>query len=201
MPRMPDPKEICIEDLDAHDPDRRYLRCVALAGREPGLRVDARGAVLWKSEGDVACELWVSADERLVLFRPEGGGEVRVERGGRHLDVPCEKPVFLLHGDALRVGARRLKVHVHGVAAVVDAPAFVPSALLRAAAAASVAAAVSAAAAGCGGSDRAPVTPIAGDPSSVDAGAPPPPPPIDVRDAPPAPVPGPSPGTKPSPGR
>jgi len=116
---MPQPIAICLEDLGAQG--ERYLRCVALPGRQPGLRLDAQGVVLWKEPGE-GCELWVSADQQLILFRPEGGAEVTVARGGRSLAVPAGKPVVLLGGDELALGGRRLRVHLHGPAPAVHPP-------------------------------------------------------------------------------
>jgi hypothetical protein len=124
---MPKPLAVCLEDLDAATPGERYLRCVALAGRQPGLRVDGAGAVLWRSDEAVACELWVSADDRLILYRPEGSAPVAVRRAGRVLEVPFAKPVVLLSQDEFQVGRRRLRVHVHGIAPTVTAPALLPA--------------------------------------------------------------------------
>jgi len=53
---MPEPQAICIEALDAQSRASGYLRCVAVAGRQPGLRLDAAGWVLWQSEDQVSCE-------------------------------------------------------------------------------------------------------------------------------------------------
>jgi hypothetical protein len=116
------PLAICIEDLEAPS-GGRYLRCVAVAGRRPGLGLDGAGAVVWRSKDGLACQLCVSADGRLVLFRPEGGAEVGVHRAGRSLDVPVEKPVILIDKDEVTVGERRLRVHVHGEAPRVAPPA------------------------------------------------------------------------------
>jgi hypothetical protein len=124
---MPEPLSLCIEDLGAGEDSPRYLRCVALVGREPGLRLDEGGAVLWQSATDQGpLELWVSQDDRLILFRREGGPPVRVERQGREYEVPAEKPVVLLDGDLLEVAGRRLRLHVHGPAGSVEAPAPLP---------------------------------------------------------------------------
>jgi hypothetical protein len=155
---MPQPLAICLEDPDAAV-DRRFLRCVAVPGRRPGLRVDAAGAVLWRSDERAACELWVSADDKLILFRPAGASAVRVTRAGRSLDAPEEKPVVLRAGDEVAVGGRRLRLHVHGPSPSVVAPSPLPAAerpgsLRRAAAVVAVGAALGAAAtlgAGCGG--------------------------------------------------
>jgi hypothetical protein len=113
---------ICIEDLDAEPRTEKYVRCVALVGRQLGLRLDGAGRVVWQSEGGAACELWVSADGRLVLYRQEGMGRVTLHRAGRSLDVPCAKPVIVVDQDRIDVGARCLRVHVHGEAPSVAAP-------------------------------------------------------------------------------
>lgn len=177
--------------------ERRYLRCVALTGRQPGLRLDAQGSAHWRSPGEpAACELWVSADQRLILFRPEEDGPVvRVSRGGRGLEVPVGKPVVLIDQDGVEVGGRRLRIHVHGVAPAVSAPDYLvperrgPHRLMRAAAAAlALGAAV-----GAGGCKRvevrdtppsvAPVPEVAPDARPPDSK--PKPPPVEVRDRPP----------------
>ena len=118
---MPQPLAICLEDLAAA-PAARYLRCVALAGRQPGLRLDAHGDASWQCDGDVAAELWVSADDRLILYRPEGAPAVRVGRAGRFIEAPEGKPVVLLGGDEIAIGPRQLRVHVHGAAPAVAPP-------------------------------------------------------------------------------
>lgn len=113
---------ICIEHLDAVDPNERYLRCVAMPGRGPGLRLGAGGEVLWRSDEGASCELWTSADGRLALYRLEHGSRVVVSRAGRSIEAPAGKPVMLLHGDELEVGGRRLRVHVHGRAPQAEPP-------------------------------------------------------------------------------
>jgi len=119
---MPKPIALCIEDLDAGSGASKYVRCVALPGREPGLGLDGRGAVLWRSEEPVACELWVSGDDRLILYRLEGAADVTLSRAGRSLDVPSGKPVVLIDQDQIDVGPRCLRLHVHGEAPAVAAP-------------------------------------------------------------------------------
>jgi hypothetical protein len=119
---MPQPLAICIEDVLETRSEARYLRCVALPGRQPGLRLGGGGEVLWRSEDTLACELWVSGDSQLILFRRAGAGPVIVTREGRSLAVPEEKPVVLLDLDEIGVAGRRLRVHVHGAAATVAAP-------------------------------------------------------------------------------
>jgi hypothetical protein len=120
------PIAICIEDLDAPSEALKYLRCIALPGRQPGLRLDEAGSVLWQASDVLSCELWVSADDRLILYRQEGMAPVVLRRGGRSLDVPCSKPVVVLDKDQIEVGPRRLRVHVHGEAAAVAAPSPLP---------------------------------------------------------------------------
>ena len=125
---MPTPLAICLEHLDARSPAERYLRCVALGGRQPGLRVDQAGTVLWRSDERVACELWVSLDEKLILYRPAGAAPVTMWRAGRALEVPEGKPVVLLDQDEFAAGGRRLRVHVHGAAPGTYQPSWLPPA-------------------------------------------------------------------------
>ena len=146
---MPEPLAICLEDLDARDPDRRYLRCVALVGRQPGLRVDRHGGVSWERDEDTACELWVSADDRLILFRPEGGAEVVLKRAGRSLDVPEGRPVVTLDQDCFEVGDRRFRLHVHGSAPAVNPPSMLVQRRTGAAAGLAAAVGLSVAVTGC----------------------------------------------------
>jgi hypothetical protein len=137
---MPQPLAICLEDLDGRTTSARYLRCVAVVGRQPGLRVDEQGTVLWKSDEGAACELWVSGDDKLILYRREGAPPVLVRREGRALDAPAGKPIVLLDQDRFEVAGKRLRVHVHGRAPAVVPPSPLPetsaSSFPRAAAAA-----------------------------------------------------------------
>jgi hypothetical protein len=153
------PLAICLEDLQAGSSGRRYLRCVAVVGRAPGLRVDGAGAVWWRDETAAACELWVSADGRLVLYRLEGGGPVLVRRGSRSLDAPPSRPVILLDQDELEIGRRCLRVHVHGDAPRVHPPEYLPPARSRATARLAAALALGAA---LGAADCKKDTPAAG---------------------------------------
>jgi ABC-type glycerol-3-phosphate transport system substrate-binding protein len=127
---------------------------VALPGRQPGLRLDEAGKVVWQSDDGISCELWVSADERLILYRSQVGIPVTLHRAGRSLDVPCSKPVVVIDQDQIDVGTRHLRVHVHGAAPAVTAPSFLTSTYTRRTALAmgagvTVAAVVGAATAGC----------------------------------------------------
>ena len=116
---MPKPLAICIEDAGA-EPERQFTQCVASVGREPGLGLDAQGAPVWKAAG--ACELWVSADDRLVLFRPAGAPEATVWRLGRSTWAPESKPVILRDQDEVTFAGRRWRIHVHGAAEEAHAP-------------------------------------------------------------------------------
>ena len=123
---MPKPLAICIEELDPSE--STYTRCVALPGRQPGLRLDSGGQVMWQIDDDVSCELWVSADDRLMLYRPEGAAPVALQRAERSLEVPCGKPVVVLDQDLVSVGSRRVRIHVHGEAPATAAPTLLPTA-------------------------------------------------------------------------
>lgn len=123
---MSKPLAICIENLNARSHSSRYLRCVALPGRQAGLRLDRKGKVQWMQEDMVACELWVSADDRLILYREEGMEPIQVQRAGRSLDVPFSKPVVLLNQDQITIGDQTLRVHIHGEARVVSPPSYFP---------------------------------------------------------------------------
>lgn len=119
---------LCIEDLGASHPDEQFVRCVAVTGHAPGLGLDNQGQIVWREEQELACELLVTADQRLALWRREGATEIVVTRARRALKVPYGKPVILLHGDELTIASRRMRIHLHGAA---NAPAeprfFVPS--------------------------------------------------------------------------
>jgi len=126
---MPKPISLCIEELDEPAERTRFIRCVALAGGEPGLSVDARGKPLWQggSAAKRACELWVSGDERLILWRIATAPPITVRRAYRTLDVPAEKPVVVLDQDELELSGVRLRLHVHGPTVEIHPPTpFVP---------------------------------------------------------------------------
>ena len=171
---MIQPQAICIEDLTASAEAARYLRCVALVGRQPGLRLDETGKVAWQSAAPVAGELWVSQDERLILYRPEGAPPLTLHRAGRSLAVPYGKPVVVIDQDQVEVNTRQLRIHLHGEARVVAAPTPVPVPVqahpLKKLGQAAAAAAIVGAALAAGGC----VTPVI--------------PTIEVREQPPAPT-------------
>ncbi|MHC4662276.1 MAG: hypothetical protein ACYS8W_11360 [Planctomycetota bacterium] len=124
---MPEPKAICIEEMADDGGKSKFIRCVALPGRQPGLRLDGECRILWKSDEPVSCELWVSADEQLILYRPEEAKPSTVYRAGRSLDVPFSKPVVLIDGDEVILAGKRVRIHIHGDAPSVSAPSeFVP---------------------------------------------------------------------------
>ncbi len=99
---MPKPLAICLEDLDAHVPGTRYLRCVALPGQEAGLTVDGAGRVLWRSDEVAACEIWVSLDDRLILFRREGGAYVALNLGDRPVRLAGVEGAIVIGSDRER---------------------------------------------------------------------------------------------------
>ena len=160
---MPKPLSICIEDLGAANEEERYTRCVALPGGQPGLGLDPAGHVLWQTGCPVACELWISADDKLILRRPDGAPVVRVSRLGRSIEAPFGKPVVLLDQDEIDVSGRGFRVHVHGEAQAVHPPTPLRQKLKRAA---GIAAAVALSAAPVAASE-----------------------PVEVRDHPPKPAP------------
>jgi hypothetical protein len=178
---MPQPIAICLEDLDESPGRERYIRCVALPGRVPGLAVSQAARIVWKSDDPIACELWVSADERLILLRPDHAPEVRVQRAGRGIGAPFGKPVVLLDQDEFSIQGHSFRVHIHGQTASVHAPTALGSKL---SAATRLAAAVTLGAAtiGCPSQPRVPGNT-----------------PVEVRDNPPSPMPDPRPPPPPPP--
>lgn len=144
---MPTPISLCIENTEDLSDEAHFIRCVALEGNRAGLAIDDAGRPLWMDTDGCACELWVSADEQLILRRPQGAVASRVHRSGRSLDVPVGKPVVVLDQDEVEIGGVLLRLHVHGFTEEVHPPTpFVPP---RAAAAALAAAVALGAAAGC----------------------------------------------------
>ncbi len=133
---MTRPIALCIEHLGGGEQER-YVRCTARPGREAGLALGRDGTILWCQPGELACEIWVTQDERLVAFRPAGAPPIRLERARRALELPFERPVFLRNQDELVLGEQRFVVHVHGVTDDVHPPRAVAS-LPRVAAAAAV---------------------------------------------------------------
>ncbi|MBI5531882.1 MAG: hypothetical protein HY898_04150 [Deltaproteobacteria bacterium] len=161
------PIALCLEPVDRRD--EPLTRCVALAGRQPGLRISAEGAVRWRVEDDAgSIELWVTADARLALYRTDGAPCVELHRAKRRLEVPFAKPVILVDGDEVRGASWAYCIHIHGETEQAIAPEPVaaprrPRRLLRTTAAALAVAAL--------GSQAAAVEPLATGTSAADAGA------------------------------
>jgi len=116
------PIELCLESLDQLEDDHPYVRCVAISGAEPGLGLSAVGEITWCDADPAAVNLWVSADNQLIVTRGSNSDAVRLTRGERFLDLPLEKPVVILDQDFLSVNGHTFRVHVHGIAASVEPP-------------------------------------------------------------------------------
>ena len=169
---MKKPMAICLEDLETANAAERYLCCAVKVGLRPGLSVDNRGTTRWLIEGEVAFQLFVTADDRLALYRAAGGAAVQVRRAGRTLDAPCEKPVILRHEDELLIAGRRFRVHTHGRIAKAFAPYYFKEHLRsagRVAAAFALGATLSATAGGVGCSGDKPDYPGDSDPNDSDS--------------------------------
>jgi hypothetical protein len=128
----PRPIELCMERMGSASAER-YVRCTAQVGRELGLALGIDGRILWCEQSGVGCEIWVSADARLMAYCPAGTPPTTLYRAGRVLELPREHPVVLRHHDELELSATRFRVHVHGVAERAHAPEIVRT-LARAAA-------------------------------------------------------------------
>jgi hypothetical protein len=114
--------ELCLEELEDQASPEPYLRCVAVAGGQPGLCFSPDGEVVWKLNEHAAAELWVSGDDKLIFYRKQSEGVVSLTRLSRHLELPLGKPVVVLHGDEICVKNRRYRVHVHGTAQEIVPP-------------------------------------------------------------------------------
>jgi hypothetical protein len=136
----PKPIELCLERIQSSAADR-YVRCTAQVGRELGLALGIDGRILWCEQSGVGCEIWVSADQRLMACCPTEAPKTVLYRVGRTLELPRERPVVLRHRDELELAGTRFRVHVHGVTERAHAPTIVRS-LARVAAAATLAVAV-----------------------------------------------------------
>ena len=162
----PRPIELCLERLGSSSAER-YVRCTAQVGRALGLALGIDGRILWCEQSGVGCEIWVSADQRLMAYCPAGTPPTTLHRAGRALALPAEHPVVLRHKDELELQGTRFRVHVHGATDLVRAPAIVRT-LARAAAAATLAAAVGGSA-GCGNLPAPPPKTDAAQPDTRDA--------------------------------
>ena len=60
----------------------RYVRCTAQVGRAMGLALGIDGRILWCEQSGVGCEIWVSADQRLMAYCPAGAPPTVALPGG-----------------------------------------------------------------------------------------------------------------------
>ena len=176
---MPSNLEICLEELDARPEDECYIRCVAVDGGQPGLALDRDGLVQWMPEETDGCHgLWVSQDGRLMLYGSKAPRAVVVERGERFQEAPAGKPVVLIDQDLLRVGDRRLRVHIHGETEELYEPErLTRSAMLRFFQAAAAAASLTLGGAALA-SGAAPGQAMGGEPAPIEVRLRPPAPPV-----------------------
>ena len=100
----PRPIELCLERVRPASTDR-YVRCTAQVGRELGLALGVDGRILWCEQSGVGCEIWVSADQRLMAFCPAAMPPTTLYRAGRVLVLPSERPVVLRHHDELELAS------------------------------------------------------------------------------------------------
>lgn len=122
MTNLVAPIELCLESLDPSDDAHPYVRCVALAGGEPGLGLTADGSIVWRQNDTASLLLWVSADNRLMALRSSEAHRVRLTRAERFLELPANKPVVTLHEDVIEIEGRSFRVHVHGLAQRIEPP-------------------------------------------------------------------------------
>lgn len=116
---------ICIEDLLAQDPDKRYLMCTALAGTEKGLVVDSKGGVHWKDADISGFEICISGDDRLILYLENSPQTpLTVARGGRKVTAEAKKPIVLLDGDEISSNSFHFRLHIHGRINYATEPSF-----------------------------------------------------------------------------
>jgi len=200
---MPTPLSICIENCYPPHESLRYLRCCAITGVDPGLIVSTGGEILWQTEADRFCEIWVSSDEKLICFRPIGAPPgARIHRAGREVILEENKPVVVIDGDYLLLPDFCYRLHVHGPAPEVTAPGYLDfeepaSSTLARFAAAGIVVLGTLSAAGCGKppedkKTQAPPVEVRDTPPAVEPIMQPPPPPmeampppVEVRDEPP----------------
>ncbi|MDJ0764685.1 MAG: hypothetical protein QNJ97_17025 [Myxococcota bacterium] len=121
---MSKPVALCVE-LKNNPEKTRYYKCTARTGREKGLTIQLDGTIGWCEISDVACELWVSDDQRLMVFRPSGGPDVYVSRANRKICLAEAQMATLLHLDELTINGRSYCIHVHGIAETIHPPRLV----------------------------------------------------------------------------
>ncbi|MDD5307852.1 MAG: hypothetical protein PHU25_11080 [Deltaproteobacteria bacterium] len=148
---MSKPITLCVE-LENNPDSERYYKCTAQVGRDKGLTIQLDGTIGWCATSGIACELWVSRDQRLMAFRPPGVPEIHVSRAHRRILLAEKQMAILLHRDGLSIGGRSYRIHIHGVAESIHPPR-----LVKVVRAASLAASLTlgAASLGCGGPDPA----------------------------------------------
>ncbi|MBU1511012.1 hypothetical protein KKD52_11670, partial [Myxococcota bacterium] len=188
---MPTPLSICIENCYPPHESLRYLRCCAITGVDPGLIVSTGGEILWQTEADRFCEIWVSSDEKLICFRPIGAPPgARIHRAGREVILEENKPVVVIDGDYLLLPDFCYRLHVHGPAPEVTAPGYLDfeeptSSTLARFAAAGIVVFGTLSAAGCGKppedkKNQAPPVEVRDTPPAVEPIMQPPPPPMEA---------------------
>lgn len=133
VPRTSKPIALCLERVASSSADR-YVRCTAQIGRALGLALGMDGRILWCEQAGIGCELWVSADQRLMAYCLPDTPPTVLYRAGRNFELPKQKPVVLRHQDELELAGTRFRVHVHGIVDRVHAPTIVRN-IARAAAA------------------------------------------------------------------
>ena len=119
--------EICLEELEPNTTEEvqgeePFIRCVAMPGGDAGLSLDRGGQVRWMPEEPAAYGLWTSEDHRLVLLRGQGTQPITVERDGRSLEAPEDKPVILLDRDVLHLDGKSYRVYFHGETEAIHEP-------------------------------------------------------------------------------
>ena len=82
---MPKPIALCLEDLDAANPGERYLRCVALVGRQPSCRRAGAATVRWKDPAE-AVEVTVSAPGARFAIKGRASSVIALVREAGELD-------------------------------------------------------------------------------------------------------------------
>lgn len=112
------PQSLCVEDIATSS----FLSCTALPGQQPGLSLDATGAVGWRATEGIHYDLCVSGDSRMLLLRRRESVPSVLARGGRSLEVPEAQPVLLASGDELTIADRRIRFHLHGTTSTVSPP-------------------------------------------------------------------------------
>ena len=72
----PRPLALCLEDLSPHAGAYRFMQCVAVPGRVPGLRIDREGAIRWLGDQDVAIRVTKAVIKKKADPREKTGAAV-----------------------------------------------------------------------------------------------------------------------------